>query len=415
MKGVTKLLLVACWVVGNVYGQAVYVDAEFGFDTNGGESWESAKQTLQAGIDAASVGGTVYVAAGIYQPIVTTNKLVRIEAVSPNPSDTIIDGGGVKRCATLGVRPQLGQTNTVLLGFTLCNGTTTPRDGQTVSTYGGGVFSGTLINCIIRDCVADVGGGAHDTKLIQCVLKNNTAHLLGGATSRGTLRQCTVVKNKAYVVGGVLNSTVENSIVWDNNSTNTSYGTQFDNYLESTFAYSCTTPMPSGADDLGGNIEQDPLFVDAANGDFRLRGNSPCLDTGTNTYAAGIAFDLDGNPRVINDTVDMGAYELQEPEFYISSYDAWRIYYGLGDTPENGDKWLAGLDPLDNTSVFHALIDINDGRPVVSWRPDLREKRTYTLLASPTLDTPVAEWEEFATNNIPDTMRFFKVRVDVAK
>jgi len=86
-----------------------------------------------------------------------------------------------------------------------------------------------------------------------------------------------------------------------------------------------------------GNIGADPLFRDPHGhdgsegntpGDFHLRPDSPCINTGTNSgfglpydthYARTDAggnpewLDLDGYPRIIAGTVDMGAYEYQYP------------------------------------------------------------------------------------------------------
>jgi hypothetical protein len=74
-----------------------------------------------------------------------------------------------------------------------------------------------------------------------------------------------------------------------------------------------------------GNIDEDPAFIDAGIGDFRLQANSPCIDTGTD---AGLVEDLDGNPRPIDipgvgadgtgTEFDMGAYE-----FPLSGNPTW--------------------------------------------------------------------------------------------
>jgi len=60
------------------------------------------------------------------------------------------------------------------------------------------------------------------------------------------------------------------------------------------------------------SITSNPLFVDAGNGNYHLQGTSPCIDIGNNSYVpAGVTTDLDGNPRIQNGTVDLGAYEYQ--------------------------------------------------------------------------------------------------------
>ncbi len=57
-----------------------------------------------------------------------------------------------------------------------------------------------------------------------------------------------------------------------------------------------------------GNIALDPKFADA---EGRLSSGSPCIDAGNNdAVRSGITTDLDGKPRIINGTVDMGAYEF---------------------------------------------------------------------------------------------------------
>ena len=59
-----------------------------------------------------------------------------------------------------------------------------------------------------------------------------------------------------------------------------------------------------------GNIETDPLFVDASNGKFRLSNISPAIGSGTTTGAP--STDIDGNPRPYpsGTNPDMGAYEM---------------------------------------------------------------------------------------------------------
>lgn len=56
----------------------------------------------------------------------------------------------------------------------------------------------------------------------------------------------------------------------------------------------------------------DPVFVDAANGNYRLSAGSPAIDAGSASPPGGLRpFDLDGNPRPTGPGVDIGAYEYQ--------------------------------------------------------------------------------------------------------
>jgi hypothetical protein len=63
--------------------------------------------------------------------------------------------------------------------------------------------------------------------------------------------------------------------------------------------------------DLGGNQTAAPLFVDAANGDYREAAGSPTIDGGVADQIG--ALDLAGNARVLGAAPDIGAFEFPSP------------------------------------------------------------------------------------------------------
>jgi hypothetical protein len=153
--------------------------------------------------------------------------------------------------------------------------------------------------------------------------------------------------------GGAYRSTLYNCIVYLNTASGDA------NYYASCILnYCCTIPIPTNG---VGNITDAPLFVDYANGNLRLQSNSPCINAGSNAYASGTT-DLDGNPRVVNGTLDIGAYEYEGTGSVISY--AWLQQYGLptkgsadyADPDHDGlndwQEWICGTNP---TNVLSAL------------------------------------------------------------
>jgi hypothetical protein len=197
--------------------------------------------------------------------------------------------------------------------------------GNSCGFAGGGAAEGTLNNCMLTGNSADHGGGAAQSTLNNCALTGNSASYSGGGAFNSTLNNCALTGNSAGAYsygGGAYSSTLNNCTLTGNSASIDGGGAYsgilnncivYDNVASSganystgtTVNYCCTTPLPGSG---SGNISNEPLFLDQPNGNLRLQSNSLCINAGLNDYAPGPT-DLDGNPRIVNRTVDMGAYE----------------------------------------------------------------------------------------------------------
>jgi len=237
------------------------------------------------------------------------------------------------------------------------------------ASEGGGAYGSTLYNCTLSGNSAEWGGGAYEGTLNNCVLTGNSASYGGGAWS-ATLNNCTLADNLAWQAGGgVGSSALANCIVAYNAAWSDA------NHTESTLEYCCTTPLPTGGQ---GNIAVAPLFVDFGGGDLRLQVNSPCINAGNNAYVT-VTTDLDGNPRIVSGTVDIGAYEYQGPGSVISY--AWLQQYGLptdgsadfahgdADGMNNWQEWRCGTCPTNALSALRLVSAMPGGTNVtVTWQ-----------------------------------------------
>ena len=185
------------------------------------------------------------------------------------------------------------------------------------SGSGGGGYSCSLTNCVITgNSSRSLGGGLRIGIAVGCLFAGNSSHYGGGGSS-ATLINCTIVNNSAVYDGtsggfggGVYGCAVQNSILVQNTS---GWPGADANAGGSAITYSCT-PTATGT----GNISAAPAFVDYAGGNFRLASGSPGINAGTNDVVA-TASDLDGQSRVVDAAVDMGAYEYHHAPFLIVS------------------------------------------------------------------------------------------------
>lgn len=227
--------------------------------------------------------------------------------VTVSGNSAINDGGGIVNATQSS--PEL--TNVVI-------------SGNSAGRYGGGMLNSWRNNTVLTNVIfsgnssVSSGGGMYNTE-----------------SSNGELINVTFAGNTALGLGGgIFNDdsdlTITNCIFWgDSAGVTTGY----------TSDEICATYLPIGVDrpfisysliedcgvsgggwdgilgiNGGNNIDTDPQFKGDYYPDSPLAvwSSSPAIDAGDNTAVPSwVTTDIDGNPRIYNGLVDMGAYEYQ--------------------------------------------------------------------------------------------------------
>jgi hypothetical protein len=261
-------------------------------------------------------------------------------------------------------------------------------NGNSAENNGGGISNSsdsnsTLTNCMFSGNKAEnKGGGMYNYNsnptLINCAFSGNTAANWGGGINNSNsivgLTNCTFTGNSAEIGNSLTcdSSNQEspsileliNCIIWDG-----------DNEIwnnDGSIIFIEHSDVQGGWSGEGEfNIDADPLFVDAdgadnvtgtEDDDLHLLPDSPCIDAGENSaIPESVVTDVGGNPRIVNDTVDIGAYE-----FSIKAIPD-EIKYG-GGTGEPNDPYLIytaeqlntiGLNQEDADKYFKLMADID--------------------------------------------------------
>ena len=389
--------------------KALYVDAANGNDNNNGSNWANAYKTLSYALNVAgtnNVRDSILIAKGTYYPAgtaaaTTANSDIAFAVISNGISlyggynattgvrnaalnKTYLDGNGSS--THILVISGIGAGDSVVFdGITirnaLCNGNTTRvYNGNNFNdNEGGGV---AVVNCnglgnmlMFRNCTFTNNTGnnhgaafynnASSPSFVNCLLANNTAATAGGAMfnyggSSPVLTNCTIAYNVSASGGAIFSlfnctPVLNNSIVWLNG---TSAGSNNNGIVND------VSPVANGTYNIiqggvGSNSTADPLFVNAATGNFTLAGPSPAIDAGSNAlYVGNINSDVDlnSNARLVNKVIDMGAYENAGPSQWTGAVStAW----------STAANWSTGAVPSATDSVVIPSTGVTN-QPTVS-------------------------------------------------
>ncbi len=326
------------------------------------DTWAKAATNIQTAVDyaCANIGSydTVLVSPGTYYaPAAAGIRITNALTVKSQQGreETLVHGAGLTEAIFT-----LNHSNAVLDGFTITNG---PRRGVylyngTVQNcaivsnrisgdnnngagiyltggivqdsiisnnlcnylgggiaYGGTAGQGQVIRCQIMNNRVDPhsGGGVYGAAILRnCLLANNSCGNVGGGANGAYLINCTVVSNYAKSGGGGSRRCYLTNCIVYFNAAQSGPQNMSDDFA---VAYTCSDPLPAGT----GNIDEDPLFVDWQNGDYRLSDNSPARGAGT-TNGVSDTVDLAGWKRISGGQIDMGAYQWAPPAGTLISF-----------------------------------------------------------------------------------------------
>ncbi len=319
-----------------------------GDDANDGSSWVLSKRTVQAAIDAAaSRGGEVWIQAGTYYERVTLAPFVHVYGGFGGTESTRALRDWVSNVTILDAQ-QDGTVVTATEGHRVStiDGCTIRYGKTTVNGSGAGVHCSSSSPMISNNTIAGNNWVGVACESASPIIANNTitSNSSGGiscVSSSPVIVNDTIMRNSGGGISCTGSSpTIANTIIAFNSSgilkassgalamrCNCVYG-------NAAYNYSGVTD-PTGTD---GNISVDPKPASIAYGNTHIQPDSPCRDAGDDTVVQAGWLDMDGQARVQDSHVDIGADESNGTAWSEGPYVIVRVDPG-GDDTNDGSSW----------------------------------------------------------------------------
>lgn len=328
-----------------------------GDDSNDGSSWAKAKRTIKAAMESATQGQEIWVAVGYYSESIQPRDGISIYGGFSGSERSVEERQAGSRSSVNGIWCDAYTQETVVDGFKISDKVYAASNSYAVTLrdyvylrnceisknrYGIIHVTCQKKSCVIENCIITgntmkissdgavqtaysgavtivnsyiQGNNGHAivndgyVKTINCVISNNEygVRVMG---SGGQFINTTFASNGGYAVGAQSETQLYNCLVWNNEIIEKLYGTSYGTVTRESCKY------VTNADNSSVQFVAPVSTVgvsDWANADWRLSPGSTCIDSGANVFYAidEDPYDIDGNPRIANGVIDMGAYEYQ--------------------------------------------------------------------------------------------------------